>query len=445
MRSELRIAFAYWLLSSIWITLSDLVLFDQNGNVPALPSSVKGILFITLSAGLLYWMLRRVFRKQEHLHQQALAAQMDFRTLFMYSPLPMWVYDLETLKFLDVNETTVREYGYTREEFLSMTALDIRPPEDVPRLLAHAETIRTSLQAAGEWRHLRKDGQLMDMEIVSRTFDYQGRKAVLAIGHNITEQKQARAALQEQIQLRTALSQEIELRNVRNRFISMVSHEFRSPLASMSTSLELLERYSDRMTPEKQRERHTHMRDQIRELTQLLDDVLILMKTDSVGLDFHAEHLDIVSLCQGVLEQIRQNDSQQHMFQFTTAMDTFPYEGDPKLLRSAVRNLLTNAVKYSPPQSTVSLDVSRVDGVVAIRVTDQGIGIPDVEQQRIFDPFFRATNAHPVPGTGLGMAITKQAVDAHQGVIELDSVAGKGSTFTIKLPVNGADRYSLTS
>jgi PAS domain S-box-containing protein len=241
-----RISAFYWLLASLWILVSDYVLFAFPGSTAFIPSSLKGFAFVTLTAILLFYMMRTAFKKQALFHQQAQAAQMDFRFLFMANPLPMFVFDLETYMFLDVNEAAVRHYGYTREEFLKMHAKDIRPPEEVPRMYAYLERIGNALEGAGEWRHVRKDGQIMDMEMTSLTFTYNGRRAVLGIGRDVTEQKKAREALIEQDQLRLALDKEMELRDVRGRFISMVSHEFRSPLASISTSLDLIDHYGDR-------------------------------------------------------------------------------------------------------------------------------------------------------------------------------------------------------
>jgi PAS domain S-box-containing protein len=438
MQLALRISALYWILSALWILLSDYVLLESPRNAAFVPSSLKGFAFVSVTALLLYFLLRAAFRKQEFLHRQAQAAQMDFRFLFMQNPLPMFIYDLETYQFLDVNEAAVRHYGYPRAEFLSMNARDIHPPEELPRMLEYLRRIGNALEGAGEWRHQRKDGQIMDMDMTSLTFTYNGRPAVLGIGRDITDQKKARAAMLEQDQLRLALDKEMELRNVRNRFISMVSHEFRSPLASISTSLDLLDHYGERLTPENRKTRIAHMHEQMRELTQLLDEVLILMKTDTVGMEFKAEQVDVVALCKGILDETRQNDSREHLLTFTTTAQDLSLQSDPKLLRFALRNLVSNAVKYSPAKSAVSLDLSRSDAEIAIRISDQGIGIPEAEQKYIFDAFFRATNAHDISGTGLGLAITKQAVDLHGGSIDLQSGVGEGTTFTIKLPLQTA-------
>ena len=434
----LRITAFYWLVASLWILVSDYLLFAFPENTAFIPSSIKGFAFVSVTALILYYLMHAAFKKQGLLHQQAQAAQMDFRFLFMKNPLPMFIFDLETYDFMDVNEAAVRHYGYSRDEFLSMNAKDIRPPDEIPRMLDYLKRISNAFQGAGEWRHLRKDGQVIDMEMTSLTFTYNGRHAVLGIGRDVTDQKKAREVLLEQDQLRSALDKEMELRNVRSRFISMVSHEFRSPLASISTSLDLLDHYGERITPENRKERVAHMHKQIRELTQLLDEVLILMKTDIVGMEYHAEPVDVVALCKGVLDETRQNDHMEHQFTFTTTAADVCLNSDAKLLRFALRNLLSNAVKYSPARSPVNLELFRSNSEVAIRVSDRGIGIPESEQKYVFDTFFRAANARDVAGTGLGLAITKQAIDLHGGSIELKSCVGEGTTFTVKLPAQTA-------
>jgi len=118
-----------------------------------------------------------------------------FRLLFANNPLPMWVYDPKTLRFLEVNEAAVAQYGYSREEFLEMRIVDIRPSEDVPRLLEDVAQPRPQLQNSGEWRHRRKDGRIIDVHIISHTLQFAWRKAILVVAQDITERKRAEAAL----------------------------------------------------------------------------------------------------------------------------------------------------------------------------------------------------------------------------------------------------------
>jgi PAS domain S-box-containing protein len=124
-----------------------------------------------------------------------------FRLLFANHPVPMWIYDLKTLAFLDVNDAAVEKYGYTYDEFLGLTIKDIRPAEDVRRLIDNLEQKRPSLQHSGEWRHSLKNGQIIDVEITTHTLDFEGHKAVLVIAQDITERKRAEQVLHEKLAL----------------------------------------------------------------------------------------------------------------------------------------------------------------------------------------------------------------------------------------------------
>lgn len=121
--------------------------------------------------------------------------------LFTANPLPMWVYDPQTLRFPEVNQAAEAHYGYTREEFLQMRTTDIRPPEDVPRLLEDLEAPRPALQFSGEWRHRTKDGRILHVEVTSHTLEWEGRPAVLVMAHDVTERRRVEAALRESEEL----------------------------------------------------------------------------------------------------------------------------------------------------------------------------------------------------------------------------------------------------
>jgi len=175
-----------------------------------------------------------VFRDQsdERAAQKALVeSEARFRLLFENNPHPMWVYDLETLAFLEVNDAAVAHYGYSRDEFLSMRLPDIRPPEDVERLTDDVRLERPALQRSGEWRHKLKNGQIIDVEIASHTLEFAGRQAVLVIAQDITERKRAQAAEREQRALAEALAQTakalisaMDLDDVMNAILDNVVH-----------------------------------------------------------------------------------------------------------------------------------------------------------------------------------------------------------------------------
>ncbi len=558
MKFEVRVSFAYLILATLWIILSDALLAAIP--IPALVNTLqtyKGALFVMVTALLLFVLLRWELSLRRHSEQAVQRSESNFRYLFINNPLPMWVYDLETLRFLDVNAAATQQYGYSREEFLSMRILDIRPQEDVPRLLEQLKAERPPLQQSGLWRHRYRDGTIIDVEITSHQLDFAGRPAALVVAQNMTERVKAQTALHESnallnaiinaaplaifrfdtngvIQmcnpaaetifgwsaaemlgrrppfvpphlteefvgllrrsltgepfvgyqttrqrkdgtmidvavsaaslpdaqsvvsvvaditevkqmeaerlenerLHLALNKEVELRNLRGRFMSMVSHEFRNPLAIIASSNSMLERYYDRMQPAGRAEHFATIDTQVKRLTELLDDILTILRLESIGPDFKPTALDLVELSSRLASEMRLQTQNARQIEFSSPISQAPIQGDAKMLRHAIGNLLSNAVKYSPPQSTVQLEIGTQDDQFVVRVKDQGIGIPPENLTRLFEPFYRADNVGDIPGSGLGLAITRQAAELHGGRLVVDSVVGVGSTFTIYLPGN---------
>jgi signal transduction histidine kinase len=167
----------------------------------------------------------------------------------------------------------------------------------------------------------------------------------------------------------------------------------------------------------------------------LLDNVLILGKAKAGKIEFEPTSLDLEAFCHDILEQIQVTDKVGHRFLFHIEGDLQEALIDERLLRHILVNLLSNAVKYSPAGTTVRLEITR-DGYEGIfRVSDTGIGIPEEDQKRLFEPFHRAGNTRGIDGTGLGLTIVKQAVEVHQGTISCESATGVGTTFIVHLPI----------
>lgn len=187
----LKIPLIYALFGLIWILVSDQVLLMLVPDVETLVQwqTYKGWLYVILSTLIIYTLVAQ-FDRQNKVAKKALADSEEmYRLLFNNNPLPMWVYDLETLAFLEVNDAAVAQYGYSRSEFLKQTIKDIRPSEDVPLLLEDVASTTAPLNFAGEWRHQRKDSSVFPVEIVSHIVVYNGRSARLVIAKDLTDQK----------------------------------------------------------------------------------------------------------------------------------------------------------------------------------------------------------------------------------------------------------------
>jgi signal transduction histidine kinase len=247
----------------------------------------------------------------------------------------------------------------------------------------------------------------------------------------ITERKQAEA------EIRKALEKERELRELKSSFVSMVSHEFRTPLATILVAAELLEHYSDQWTQEKKLTYFRRIQSTVKQLTQLLSDVLLIGKTEAGKIEFNPAPLNLVQFCCELVEELQFGvNSNQHAINFVSQCECLNACMDKKLLRHIFSNLLSNAIKYSPAGGTINFELSCQQGEAIFEVKDEGIGIPLEDQQGLFESFHRASNVGEIPGTGLGLAIVKTAVELHQGKIVVNSEVGVGTTFTVTLPLN---------
>ncbi|GAB4420616.1 MAG: hypothetical protein Kow00106_17240 [Anaerolineae bacterium] len=249
-----------------------------------------------------------------------------------------------------------------------------------------------------------------------------------AVGRDITARRQFEESLQK------ALDHAMELNELKSRFVSMVSHEFRNPLAVMQTSVQMLQRYSDRLSEADKRRQLDTLQMYIRRMTDLLEEVLTISRAEAGKLAFNPEPVDVAALCRSIVDEIRTIAPPTLTFSVETEGDCRAV-ADPRLLTLAVSNLVSNAVKYSKPQGTVHVGVRRQERAVTVLVEDEGIGIPQREQGRVFEGFFRASNVGTLPGTGLGLLIARHCVMRHGGTLTFRSRENVGTTFIITLPL----------
>jgi PAS domain S-box-containing protein len=254
---------------------------------------------------------------------------------------------------------------------------------------------------------------------------------------DITERKQLEA------ELRQALEKEKEFSGLKTRFVSMASHEFRTPLATIQATSDILRNYLHKMTPEQIAARFDKIQAQVKHMAIMLDDVLALGRFQDGRIEFMPVEIQVEPFCREIVEELRGLHA-SHELVYTPQLAEGHTRADKKLIRQMITNLLTNAIKYSPPGSTVRFEVTEEEGWLVMRVTDSGIGIPEEDQKHLFEPFHRAANVGEVSGTGLGLTITQQAVELHGGTISCNSTIGVGTTFTISIPLVLADEEEDT-
>ncbi len=234
--------------------------------------------------------------------------------------------------------------------------------------------------------------------------------------------------------LSAALRRERELNELKSHFIRTVSHEFRTPLAIIQTSTDLLQRYGDRMTEARRDEHYDKLQAQIVRLTALLEDAITIQRSQLADLTYEPATHDLRDVCRRAITSVEDLAAGRRV-DFMADGSSFTSWVDAALIERALHNLLANALQYSDAAGAVRVQLTCAPNVTTIDVIDQGIGVAYDDQPRLFELFYRGANTADVPGTGLGLSVAKSIVDLHNGVIRYQSTPGAGSTFTIELPV----------
>ncbi|OKH22162.1 serine/threonine protein kinase [Hydrococcus rivularis NIES-593] len=254
-----------------------------------------------------------------------------------------------------------------------------------------------------------------------------------AVLYRNLQQSQARERTAQQ--MRKVLEKEKELNELKSRFVSMTSHEFRTPLATIMGYVELFKYYSHNWSEEKKQDYLDRIQSAVRHMTNLLDDVLLFNKAEAKKLELNPSLLNLQQFCRTLAEEIQLGVKTQQTIAFSCQGNCTEAYMDEKLLGHILGNLLSNAIKYSPAGSTVEFRLTCQEGEATFQIQDRGIGIPEEDQPRLFEPFHRAKNASKISGTGLGLAIVKKSVDLHGGKIAVNSKVGIGTTFTVTIPL----------
>ncbi|MBL8134552.1 MAG: PAS domain S-box protein [Anaerolineae bacterium] len=301
----------------------------------------------------------------------------------------------------------------TRVLNLSLAALNEGVPYDTEYRI---------VRPTGEIRHLKANGITL--------YDAAGDPLkMVGVNWDITDLKRSEETL------RQALRKEKELGELKSRFVSMASHEFRTPLATILAAAETLAAYRSRMSEDQIEARLLKIRQQVIYMKDVMEDVLHLARIQAGRVEFRPALHNLDVLCREIIEEF--DSSIQHLgrIHYTCDAPSVNASVDARLMRQVITNLISNALKYSPLEKPVLVRLSDDGEERVLSVKDEGIGIPNEDLAHLFEPFHRASNVGAISGTGLGMSITRQAVEMHGGVIMVESEEGKGTTFTVILPV----------
>ncbi len=362
------------------------------------------------------------------------SSEARYRAVFEH--LGVGVAVVQNSVMLFINPAMATLLGWAREDLLDRDFTKALHPDDVATVVdRHHRRLRgEAVEADYVARFVTATGDTRYLEISGALLDWNAQPATLLFAVDVTARLQAEATQ------RDALQRQKELNDLKTRFIAMASHEFRTPLSSITGSVDLLMHYADRISPEERHEALQKIHSAVGRMTRMLENVLQVGKAEAGPLTFDPVPVAVAALSRAVADEVRGALTQRGMGLGVALHLDLPAETtqcmlDEGLWRHIVSNLVSNALKYSRPGGRVDVVIRAVGPHLELTVSDTGIGIALHDMPRLFDAFQRGGNVGQISGTGLGLSIVQQAVAAHQGQIDVDSTLGQGTRFTIRLPL----------
>jgi PAS domain S-box-containing protein len=444
--------------------------FDEYGNVKnkflfldVIKSPLydeKGELIGTVGAG-------RDITNEKKIEKELQESEEKFRLITENSADAIFIIDNQG-RYVYVNTETVNMLGYSKEEMLMFTIADISPKNRVEEYQQIFQQLLEKGRFFTEFELVKKDGTIFPTDfnavVLQNGFVYASCRDISERKHTEEELTIHRNNLKELVQLRTqewnnaneelqiqierekeielmleqSLEKEKELSEMQSRFISTTSHEFRTPLTAILSSTELLQRYGKKWSEDKQKDHFNRIIKSVEYLTKLLDDVLTISRTETGKINFKPETVELFQLISECEKDNKSLLTEKHEFRLNYNLEEKEFQLDRKLMRFIINNLLSNAIKYSPAGGKIRMTINQDQEQLIIEISDEGIGIPQEEVDKIFDSFYRSKNTGTIEGTGLGLAIVKRAIDIHNGEIIVSSELNKGTTFNIKIPLKVA-------
>ncbi|MBW4642532.1 MAG: PAS domain S-box protein [Goleter apudmare HA4340-LM2] len=323
-------------------------------------------------------------------------------------------------QFLYVNDATCRITEYSHKELLAMKLQDIHIDLSITEWSEKWRHLKTKSPGSltFESRYCTKSGQIFLAAITLTYIQHQGQEFACAFARKLS----------------TEIDKPIvQLSELKINFVSMVCHQLRTPLNVVSFSNSLINRHLDEWTGEKIRSLLARIQASVEQINQLLDTMLFFAKAEAAKLNFEPKPLDLVQFCHELVVRIQMRSSQNRI-NFVSQSKCLIAHIDQEILEQILKNLLDNAIKYSPSHNSINLKLSCNNEQVTFQVEDTGIGIPPEDKQRVFEPFYRGSNINHIPGFGLGLSIVKTLLNLHGGRIAVDSDVNVCTTFTVVLP-----------
>jgi two-component system sensor kinase FixL len=365
-----------------------------------------------------------------------------------------------------INPAACKLFNYLPDEVIGKNVSVLMPPPDRNQhdeyLHRYQRTGDPHIIGIGrEVTGLRKDGSLFPFRLGVSDVEYSGRKIYAGFIHDLSRQKEAEAQLkgyashlEEQVEERTqtlkntvhalqhakeevslSLEKEKELGHLKSRFVSMASHEFRTPLSAVQLSASLIEKYAEPFGSANISKHVAKIKNAVGNLTTILNDFLSLEKLEAGKVEPSFSSFDLVKLSEEITEEMQMvaKQNQNIIYQHTGTNNMVKL--DQNLLKNCIFNLITNAIKYSGENTFIDFNTEINEQSCIITIRDNGIGIPESAQKHLFEAFFRAHNTGNVPGTGLGLNIVARYVSLMNGKIDFKSNDNEGTLFTISFAV----------
>lgn len=404
---------------------------------------------------------------------------MTFKALFEHSSLGIIISNEEGI-IENSNPFASKIFGYEHGELNGRVIEELVPPTIRQKHVQDREGYvkNPHPRAMGlnmNLKAVKKNGEEFPVEISLTYYESEGRKQIVSFINDITERKLAEnnlikmkneletkvkertkelsdallelghtnEGLQQEMeqrkkveaQIREMLSREKELSELKSRFVSMASHEFRTPLGGILSSISLIAKYPLTEDEPKRQKHVQNIKKSVKNLTNILNDFLSLDKLDQGKIASNPVNFDFIPYIKDIVEDLNDTTDQNHQIVVKTTETEIQLFQDKEMIRNVIINLLSNAIKYSPDGGTVTVPVKVIGGQLVFEIQDQGIGIPKEDQKHLFERFFRAHNVTNLQGTGLGLNIVKRYLDLLGGTIDFTSRENEGTTFKVTLPL----------